>query len=302
MLKNKITTSLLSSLVALVVLAAPVSAFTPTIMTLPSYINNNSFKLSCTASGTSAQFYFRKEGGSYSAFGSALDLTTTSCLVQVSSSEVNDQTKYYFKVIVDGVESSETSTTYDTNGPGNVSGYYKDGLGDGFRLHYHTPSDSDFDKVIIYRGDTSGFSADSSHEIATINSSTNSDMTYEDHFGVVAGKTYYYVIRALDHAGNSSGLVGDSETTTTTSTVTTGNVLGASTKTSSKVTQLPKEGSVLGSENTPSSEPSAVSTTASEEATAKTGLFNWISSHKKISLGVLALLALVFYFLKTSKK
>src|SRR3989344_8265441 len=144
----------------------PAMAIVPviSIQTLPSYVSSNSFKLSCTSNGGNAQFYVRKEGGSYFAFGPSINLLITPCLVQVTSSEISEETKFYFKVNVDGTDSAETSTIFDNSGPGGVSGFYKDELGDGVRLHYHTPSDTDFDKVIIYRGDTVGFSADSSHE------------------------------------------------------------------------------------------------------------------------------------------
>ncbi len=295
---QKIKIALLS-LVGLIFLATPVSAAVLSIQSLPSYINTNSFKLSCTSNGGPVQFYVSKNGGAFIAFGSSIDTDSNPCVIQVDSSVVNDQTSYVFKAN----EVQSTSTIYDTNGPGNVSGYYKDGLGDGFRLHYHTPSDSDFDKVIIYRGDVSGFSADSSHEVATINSSANSDMTYEDHFGPLPGKTYYYVIRALDHAGNSSGLVGDSDTTvssTTTTTTTGGGVLGTST--SGKVVQLPEEGDVLGGvvDGTPG--PTNGETEGSTPAEEKTGALNWILTHKKISLGTLAALLLVYYFLRSRKK
>jgi len=288
---------LLLSLGIFLFVVSPVAAFAPTIQTLPSYINNNSFKLSCTANGTAAQFMYKKEGGSYVNLGSSIDLGTSQCLVQVTSSEVNDQTKYYFKVNVDGTDSNEVSTTYDTNGPGAVWGYYKDGLGDGFRLHYHTPSDSDFSKVIIYRGDISGFSADSSHEISTINAGGNSDMTYEDHFGPTPGKTYYYLIRALDYAGNSSGLVGDSDPTVAT---TTGGILGASTGgTSGKVTQLPQGGSVLGDETEPSDSSEAATDENLEEGTDGTA---GLTTNKRVLIGGGIVLLLIASYLAFRKK
>lgn len=265
------------------------------IQTLPSYVTTNSFKLSCTANGNSAQFYFRKEGSSYSAFGPSINLLTTPCLVQVASSEVTEESKFYFKVNVDGTDSFETSTIYDNSGPSAVSGFYKDGLTDGYRLHYHTPSDSDFDKVIIYRDELVGFSADSSHEIATVNGSPNTDMTYEDHSGT--GK--FYLIRALDHAGNSSGLAGDVGTTTSLSTAPTGNVLGAKTNSGGKVVILPKNGSVLSGKTEASPTPEATVTPAPE--TGKTGPANWILTHKKISIGVALVLIVAGYLLFRKK-
>ncbi len=297
MQKNKLIfiTVLAMFLISAGMLQRTVLASVLSIQTLSSYINTNNFKLSCTSDGASAQFYFKKEGGSYAAFGPAIDLASSTCLVQVTSSQITEEAKFYFKVNVDGVDSTETSVIFDNSGPSPVSGYYKDGLSDGFRLHYHTPGDSDFDKVIIYRGDVSGFSADSSHEIASIGGSTNSDMTYENHFSIDSTKTYYYLIRALDHAGNSSALVGDVSTTT--------QVLGATNApVSKKVTILPKEGgagSILGAESTPG----ASSETATGSVNTNPGLLKWVLTHKKISGGVgLILLATAYLLYRRSKK
>jgi len=218
------------------------------------------------------------------------------CLVQVTGSQITEEAKYTFTV-TDGSLSSSTTTIFDNSGPSAVSGYFKDGLNDGFRLHYHTPSDSDFDKVIIYRGDEASFSADSSHEIATINSSPNSDMTYEDHFGMVAGKTYYYYIRALDHAGNSSPLTGDGGVTTVI-TPTPGTVLSGT-----NVIILPRQegtGSVLGTEATTSPTPESTGEPTLVERVTNLGNdsptpIKWILTHKKISIGVLLVLAAATY-------
>lgn len=239
MRKIKQTTILLISyLVGLAILAEPVSAVVVVdIVDLPEYITTNNFKLSCTALGGSpAQFSFKKEGGSYTDFGPVIDLTITPCQVLVTSTQIDEQTKYYFKVTVDGV-SDETSTFYDISGPSPVSNYYKDQAGTGFyKLHWKNPGDSDFSKVIIYRGETADFSADGSHSIAEVAGGANSDMTYDEH-PPDPNKTFFYALRALDKAGNSSSLVGDAGTT----------VLGTSTQatavpgTSSKVVSLPKE-------------------------------------------------------------
>lgn len=236
-------------IVGLFVSASPAVAGTIylSISGLPGYITTDSFKLSYSCLGcSSVQFYVSKNGGSWNSFGGAM--TDASGQVQVTSSQVNEQTGYVFKAIDTSGTEAKTETIYDVSGPSNVSNYYKDGLGDGYRLHWRNPSDSDFSKVIIYRGDASDFSADASHEIATVAGGADSEMTYENH-GLDPNKTYYYAIRALDKAGNSSGLVGDAGTITTTISTTpsaSGSVLGAS---GSKVVVLPKEkGEVLPAE------------------------------------------------------
>ena len=304
MLKNKLTTSLILGLLMLFGVVIPAKASTVlAIQTLPSYINTRDFKLSCTSDASSVTFSVSKNGGSPVNFAT-LNPTATPCQVQVTPAQIDEEATYTFAVI-DGSLLRSTSTIFDNSGPSSVSGYYKDGLSDGYRLHYHTPSDSDFDKVIIYRGDTPDFSADSSHEIATVNSSPNSDMTYEDHSG--SGK--YYNIRALDHAGNSSALVGDGGGTVT--IVTT----GTPSSTGGNVTIFPKEagaGSVLGTEATASPTPElgspqpdqgGVVNQINQFANQTPNPIKWILTHKKISIGIaLILFGIAYYLYRMSKK
>ncbi len=246
-----LTTLLYGFIVTLLFVATPVSAAVLSIQQLPSYITTNNFKLSCTTDSATAQFSVSKNGGGFTNFGPLIDTTTSQCVVQVDSSVVNDQTTYTFSV-----NGGPTTTTfYDISGPSPVSNYYKERINDGlYKLHFHTPSDSDFDKVVIYRGDTQGFSADSGHEIARVSGGANSDMSYDDSFAPDANKTYYYAIRALDHAGNSSSLVGDAGTVQGTPGPA---VAGATTGGTGRVTVLPKEGDVLGTEKEASPSPSA---------------------------------------------
>jgi hypothetical protein len=307
MLKNKIIVSLFGSIFIWLLAVVPAKAsIIVSIQSLPDYVNTNTFKLSCTSNGSSAQFYVSKHGGSYITFGSIIDLAVNPCVVQVTSSQLDEQTDYKFKVIVDGTESPETSTIYDASGPSPVSGYSKERIGDGkYKLHYHTPSDGDFSKVLIYRGETGDFSADGGHQIAEVLCGANSDMTYEDSFSPDASKTYYYNIRALDKANNSSGLTGDGGATTYVTTV-----LGASASPVAKkttVTVLPKEkssGSVLGTEATP--EASATPEVISESVVdTNPGAIKWVLTHKKISLGVVLVLLAAAYgtylFIKKTK-
>lgn len=267
------------------VAASPVKADVLAIQGLPSYINSNTFKISCTANAGSAQFAYSKHGGAFTNFGPTINTGTDTCVVQVDGNIITDQTDYTFRVSDGNGNAFTTSTTYDTSGTGAPSGFYKDGLSDGYRLHWRNPSDSDFSRVIIYRGDTPDFSADGNHEIATVLGSPNSDMTYEDH----SGTNKYYDIRALDIAGNSSSLVGD------------GGGIVTVTATPSPVTRtgqaiiLPKEqpagqGSVLGTELTPSPSPAQtpnIIQSINSFANTTPNPLRWILTHKKISIGVL---------------
>lgn len=267
----------------------PVSADVLSIQSLPTYINNNSFKLSCTSSGGVVQFLVSKHGEAFSSFGPSIDTSINPCVVQIDSSVVNEQTDYKFSV-----GGFETSTIYDASGPSPVTGYYKERINDGmYKLHFRTPSDGDFASVIIYRGETGDFQADNGHKIAEVNGGANSDMTYDDSFAPDASKTYYYDIRALDRANNSSGLTGDGGDTTYTQ------VLGTTTTPVAKttVTSLSKEkstGSVLGTEAT--LEASATPEIISESViNANPGAVKWVLTHKKISLGVALLLLTLSY-------
>ena len=246
-MQNKFKHSLWLLVFGLWLATRPVLAITPTvsIQDLPSYVTVDNFKLSCSAlGGSNIQFAYKKEGGSYQNFGGVIDITTDPCQVQVGSSQINEQTKYHFKVILDGNVNDETSTTYDVAGPSPVTDYGKDSGGNNnVVIHWKNPNSEDLAKVIIYRGETVDFSADSNHEITTVNGTPNSEMTYTTDIPDNT-KTYYYSLRAVDKAGNSSSLVGDGSATITTTIATQ----AQSENGVSEVRQLPKEtnGQVLG--------------------------------------------------------
>lgn len=296
--KIKILNTLLYALIA-ILLAAPkvASASVLAIQSLPTFINTNNFKLSCTSNGGAVQFEVSKHGGTFTAFGPSINTDSNACIVQVDSFVVNDQTDYVFRA-----QGFTTSTTYDVSGPSPVTGYSKERVSDGeYKLRYHTPSDTDFTQVVIYRGDTVDFSADASHEIARVAASPNVDLTYSDHFAPDSSKTYFYAIRALDHAGNSSSLTGDGSTTKT--------VLGASTSpagTGNTVIVLPKsgtQGSVLGSDTGAMASPSGDSTPISEAIiNTNPGVLKWILTHKKVSLGIALVLLVLGYSILKEKK
>ncbi|KKQ92427.1 MAG: hypothetical protein UU16_C0006G0027 [Candidatus Woesebacteria bacterium GW2011_GWA2_40_7] len=272
----------------------PAYASVLSIQTLPSYINTNNFKLSCTSDGGTFQFEVSVHGGAFTTFGPVINTSTEPCIVQVDSSIVNSQTDYTFRI-----GGFTTSTIYDTNGPAAPSGYYKEGLSNGFKIHWTNPSDSDFSKVKIYRGETADFSADSSHEITTQPGGAGSLMTYDDIFAVDSSKTYFYDLRAIDYAGNSSDLVGDGSSTSSTTVTTASPKAGTD-----KVTQLPKGngGSVLGTETNGTPTPSASPTEIGGPVSTNPGIMKWILTHKKISLGVAFGLIIISYLLFRRKK
>lgn len=271
------------------------------IQTLPSYMNTDTFKLSCTSDASSVTFSVSKSGGSAVNFAT-IDLTGSPCQVQITSSQITGEGEYTFSV-TDGSLSKSTTTIFDKSGPSPVSDYYKDGLSDGVRIHWTNPSDSDFSKVIIYRGDSPDFTADSAHEITTQPGGGGSPMTYEDHSVPLPGKTFYYNLRAIDKAGNSSSLVGDGGGTVTVVTTPTPGASG-------EVTILPIEeqkGSILGVEATTSPKPVTTNEPSLVDkingfASQTSQPFRWILTHKKISIAILLACGVVIYGAVALKK
>jgi len=238
--------SLTTAFVAFFLMAGSTSAVvdTVTISDLPEYTNSDNFELSFSALSNdpiSAQFYFRKEGGSYSSFGSPV--SGSSGQIQVDNGQVGEQIKYYFKVEINGGTAvDETSVIYDVSGPSPVSDYWREEIAPGqFRLHWKNPHDDDFSRVFIYRSESSDFDASGSTKRAEVGGAKEQEMTWDD-FGLDPSKTYFYALRAVDHAGNGSGLVSDVSDTIE-ETITT--------SAQGEVSILPRsEGSVLGDEDT----------------------------------------------------
>ncbi|BCX14686.1 MAG: hypothetical protein KatS3mg088_369 [Patescibacteria group bacterium] len=274
------------------------------ITQLPAYLNKEDFKISYSAlseNPISAQFYIRKDGdSSWRTLGSSL--SGASGYVQVHGGDIyNGDGKYFFKVVINsGSAEDQTSTIIDRQSPDPVRDYWKEKLGDGhYKLHWRNPDNEDFDKVIIYRSDSTNFTADSSTEIATVWGSRNSEMTYEN--AAVAGKEYYFAIRAIDKAGNASSVVADPETQ-----VSAGAVLGESTVATGSpkaevVKILPKEekkGEVLGEENREEEPVSSPTPEVQEQSGGVLGqAIKFAKDRTKITLLIALGLGIVSYYL-----
>jgi len=269
------------------------------ITKLSSYINKEDFKISYAAlseNPISAQFYVRKDGdSSWRTLGSAL--TGASGYVQVSGGDIyNGDGKYFFKVVINGgTAEDETSTIVDRQAPDAVRDYRKEKLGDGhYKLYWRNPDNEDFDKVIIYRSDSTNFTADSSTEVATIWGSRDAEMTSEN--AAAPGKEYYFAIRAIDKAGNASSVVSDPETQ-----VSVGSVLGASvsaTSTPEVVKILPKEkatGEVLGEEKTEEATPSPTQAPEEEKGGVLGQAVKFAKDRTKLTVGIIAVLLFAGY-------
>jgi len=247
---KKLIKSTITAGILLLLSLGSVFAFadTVTISKLPEYLSTDNFKLSYSALSASpnVQFCYRKDGESYQTFGGVF--TTSSDQVQVTGTQITEQAKYFFKVILSGSGctggvSDETSVIYDISGPDAPGSYSKEQVSPSLiRLHWRNPNNTDFSRVFIYRSENSNFSADDSTKVGEVGGAPDTDATWDNI--VDASKTFYYALRAVDKAGNPSSLVADTVTTVVVETVE---------GTSETVVSLPSEsgagGSVLGDDS-----------------------------------------------------
>ncbi len=200
--------------------ATPILAVSDTVLMqdLPEYVTTDGFKLSYSAlsnSAVNAKFFVRKDGdSSWRQFGGTV--SGYSGWVQVGGSEIySGDGRYYFKVEINGGTAiDETNSLIDRGSPNPVSDYRKEKVAGGFyRLYWRTPDNDDFSRVFIYRSSDRNFTADGTTKVGEIGGSKNSNVTWEN-LGLDSSKDYYYAVRAVDKAGNASGLVADPETST----------------------------------------------------------------------------------------
>lgn len=256
---KKLILSLLLVVCCLLLVSSRVSAADPKLFAqitdLPEYKNTDTFKLSYTAlqvadEPISAQFWYMKEGDVWRHLGSVVTGTTGS--VETNGSYTGSDAKYFFKVEAtsDGETiADETSTIIDRSGPGTPSEYGKERIADNaYRLTWKTPGNDDFSYVAVYRSKDQNFTADNGTLIVQVGGSKDTKITWDNN-GLEIGKDYYYALRAVDKAGNASGVVGDGGTVTTIEVTPTP---GGST--TGSVNLLPKEntegdgGQILGGE------------------------------------------------------
>lgn len=187
--------------------------------------NQNTFKINFVAmdilGGTIDVKCLKKApgDGSFSEFGSTINLSaggnTANC--EVTSSIIPSEGTYEFKVEATAGSITETSPAvsveYKSSAPGTPGNYGKQQQGScQYKISFKTADDGGkTSRVEIYRSDQTSFTADSSTRVGTVFIGSNQDGSYTDTVPD-CGKTYYYVIRAFDGAGNGSGVTGDSVT------------------------------------------------------------------------------------------
>ncbi|MFC1711891.1 SdrD B-like domain-containing protein [Patescibacteria group bacterium] len=206
------------------VLAADTTLPVVAIVKLPNYLNKRSFEISYTAldaggSGLkSVHLEYKKEGDSWKSLGTFSDAAKK---VQLTTSHINDDAKYYFKATACDNDSNcsvdETSTTIDTHAPPKPESYSKQKIGvQSYKIKWHNPNSDDLDKVYIYRDDNKDWKANDSTKVGEVSVTKNTDSDWTDAVVPDSTKDYYYAIRNVDKAGNASDLVGDTYSTTTT--------------------------------------------------------------------------------------
>jgi cysteine-rich repeat protein len=129
---------------------------------------------------------------------------------------------FYIKASAGGEDfnSDVVGVRYDTNTPGTPSDFGKDHPDAcKYVIKFRAANDNRTVKIQIYRSDKTEFTADGGTKVGEVGIQPDKSGSYTDVVSECA-KTYYYVVRAFDDAGNGSGLTGDSVTVTTSSTST----------------------------------------------------------------------------------
>jgi len=228
---------------------------------LPSYQNTTNFALYYTYMETddktaTVNLYLQKEGKDWRQTVEK-NKTEVNGIFQIQGSDIYDgEGRYFFSataITEDQTVNSEVVTTVlDMSPPGAPSEYGKERINSTtYKLTWKNPGDGDYKRVFVYRSKETSFTADSSTKVAEVGGAPDEKMTFNDG-SVEADVTYYYALRAIDQAGNISGVVTDAPGTVVVGavegaqTLGTGGPLGSTGE--SGVSLLPKEGEESGEE------------------------------------------------------
>ena len=182
---------------------------------MPSWVNWEPIYISYTAleaegNPVEVKAYFKKDGEGWQQVGTSDKLSDT-FKVERSYFPGDGVYKIYFKETNSGMTTPEESFNVDFTAPSGVSEYRKERKdANVYKICWKNPDNEDFDRVLIFRSEKTDGGFD---KVAEISGSKNEEKCYEN--GTPDNKDYYYVIRAVDHAGNASSTVGDSQVTTT---------------------------------------------------------------------------------------
>jgi len=182
---------------------------------MPSWVNWEPLYISYTALETegnpvNVKGYLKKDGESWQEVGISSKLSDT-FKVERSYYPGDGVYKIYFKETNSGKTTPEESFNVDFTAPSGVSEYRKERKdANVYKICWKNPDNNDLDRVLIFRSEKTNEGFD---KVAEVSGSKNEEKCFEN--GTPDSKDYYYVTRAVDHAGNASSTVGDSEVTTT---------------------------------------------------------------------------------------
>ena len=249
-------------------------------------LDNNTITATCYKKSPSESAYTQfdsvkslKEGGN-----------TGYC--SVDNTIINTNGTYSFYVTATNGSDTENSAIvnvdYNSSAPGTPNSYSKEKITDcDYRIKFKTADDGGKTvRVDLFRSDTKKINIDSGGKVASISIGSNQQGEFTNNIPTCQ-KEYYYVIRAVDNAGNVSGIVGDSFTKTVTETTLSSEE--AKTEATAQLSANPQvselqgdtdDATTSGQEN-PSSQTEEITITPSASVLGKTttdrrNLFKWL--------------------------
>jgi len=287
---------------------------------LPDYKTNTDFRLYYTYFETekkqaTVNLFIRKEGQDWHQIADS-DKTAVSDYFQLQGSDFYDgggKYNFYAAAVTSDqtLDSNIVSTTIDTTAPDTPSEYSKEKINNNtYRLKWKTPNNDDFSRTLVYRSKEQNFTADSGTLVAEVGGAKDTEVIWED-TGLEINREYYYALRAVNQAGNASGLVGDGGTVTYEETIveitpTPGGV-GAEEvaaipveKAKEKIKEVgaTEEGQILGSEAKEESTPAEEAEEAEEETGEIVGETKEKENRRILVFGLsgLIILGIIGYF------
>lgn len=286
---------------------------------------NSDFKLvftilDLTESGnpiTAKCFYKKNLSDGWTQFDSDKNISAggNSDFCQVNSGIVNTSGQiYYFKATADNGSASDdselqglVSVTFDDSDPGAPTNYKKEKISScQYKISFKTANDGMTSRVEIYRSESTSMKLDGSTRVGDVAVSPDTENTFTESVPD-CNKTYYYIVRAFNPAGNASGPIGDSVTITTTiySSAVSGETTGAIPVVNVTLAGGTEgEGQVLGEDKTASESP----TQSPEEidvkgASTSNKVGSFVSKNRNYIAGLLALIIAigVYVFIKKRK-
>jgi uncharacterized repeat protein (TIGR01451 family) len=240
----------------------------------------------------------------HGAFGPEYTLNTIgnsgNCVVDSSVITADGTYEFYIvaKAGTDEVTSDKVSVVIDLVGPAPVVNYTKTVASCTNNLQFTTANDGQTTKIQIFRSDKATFTADSSTLIKEITAGPNQLVTYSD-TQPVCGQTYFYAVRALDIADNTSTFVTDKTVVVTLVPVTP--------TTPVTPTVVPIE-EVKGTETTEPDTSTPVQTTDNEEEVkgvtddeTKANVWDWLK-YVLIGVGALTIISITYVYAKNRKR